>query len=81
MELENRYTEVEKQFSAKYASRSQKPGVRELRKLMSTEEALPAAVQFFTEQPAQHTAPVVNALPDLRDAAKAIIALKNYRKL
>ena len=48
---------------------------------MSTEEGLPAAVQFFTEQPAQHAAPVVNAIPDLRDAAKAIIALKNYRKL
>lgn len=80
-ELENRYAEVEKQFSAKYASKSKKPGIKELRKLMSTEEGLPAAVQFFTEQPAQHAAPVGNAIPDLRDAAKAIIALKNYRKL
>ncbi len=81
MDLENRYSEAERPFIAKYASRSRKPGVRELRKLMSTEEALPAAVQFFTEQPARHAAPFLNDFPDTRDAARAIIALKNYRKL
>ena len=42
---------------------------------------LSAAVQFFTEQPAIHTTPFTKAFPDLRDAAKAVIALKNYRKL
>lgn len=80
-ELENRYTEAEKNYLAKYGSLSRKPGVTRLRKLLTTEEGLSAAVQFFTEQPAIHTTPFTKAFPDLRDAAKAVIALKNYRKL
>ena len=80
-ELENRYTEVEKNYFAKYGFPARKPGVTKLRKLLPAEEELPAAVQFFTEQPAVHTTPFTKAFPDLRDAAKAVIALKNYRKL
>ena len=70
-----------KNYLSKYGPLSRKPGVTRLRKLLTTEEGLSAAVQFFTEQPAIHTTPFTKAFPDLRDAAKAVIALKNYRKL
>lgn len=80
-ELEKRHLEMERNFSAKYFSRTWNPGITELRKLVTTEEGLPAFVQIFTEQPKTRSASFVKAFPDLRDAAKALIALKNQRKL
>ena len=72
---------MERNFSAKNFSRTWNPGITELRKLVTTEEGLPAFVQIFTEQPKTRRASFVKAFPDLRDAAKALIALKNQRKL
>ena len=79
--LELRNAEEEKNFALKYASGIRNAGLQELRRLLSTEEGLPAFVHIFTEQPTMRNTTLVKAFPDMRDAANAIIALKNYRKL
>ncbi|MBR6088870.1 MAG: hypothetical protein IKP86_02980, partial [Anaerolineaceae bacterium] len=55
--------------------------ITDLKNLLSTEAGIPAIVRAFSELPASRNSPLLKAFPDAVDAAKAVIALKNYRKL
>ena len=55
-------------------------GVDHWKKILA-EFGLTALIHSFTKYPVSRTGPLAKAFPDAADAANAIIALKNYRKL
>lgn len=80
-EIEARHAEMERKYKQKYSYGSRYFGLPELRRLVTTENGLPAFVHILTEQPTVKYSSFIRAFPEMISAASAIIALKNYRKL
>ena len=80
-ELEERHDEMERKYQQKNMSGLRGVGLNDLKKAAVAGVGIPALVQAFTENPVSRSGNLGKAMPEMTDAANAIIELKNYRKL
>ena len=80
-ELEERHDEMERKYQQKNMSGLRGAGLNDLKKAAVAGVGIPALVQAFTENPVSRSGNLGKAMPEMTDAANAIIELKNYRKL
>ena len=78
--LGTRHLEMEQKYAQTVKSGRFSGELLEFRKAVSSGFGIPALVSYFTEQPVSRNGAFSKAYPDLSDAAKAIIALKNHQK-
>lgn len=81
VEIEKRHAEAEQKYFLSSAAALRGVDRSDLRRSFAADVSVPSLVQSFTDQPSLRGGPLAKAFPDLANAAMAIIALRNYRKL
>jgi len=79
--LEQRHREAEAEFARAREGASFFPNLPELRRMRQSGTLIPGFVNLFTEQPSARNSAAARAFPDMAAAARAVIELKNRRKL
>ena len=79
-ELEKRYDEADRQFKESFPNRERRPDLLEFRRLLNSGSIIPAVADMLMKQPGSRKA-IAKKFPEAESAARALIELKNFRKL
>ncbi len=80
-ELEDRYDVAETEYKRSASGRRLRPDIREIRRLTQPGTVIAAFADMLMEQPGIRGGAVMKAFPEAEAAARAMIELKNFRKL